>query len=216
MTHPHPNNSDGDPWLDPWLALLRAHGSEHEVLELGCGSGRDTAVLHAAGLQVTAIDADALAIESARRQLPGVRFEVQDLREPFPELATPAGAVLASLCLHYFSWPETEAIVARVHQALRPGGLLLCRVNADDDWHFGANGHEAIEPGLFLVHGQLKRFFSETAMHRLFGSGWTCLSLRKQRIDRYAQPKSVWEFVGLRRDEEAALSPAGQDRRKPC
>ena len=211
MTKTNTTPSTRDPWLAPWMALLHTHGRHGGVLELGCGSGRDTAVLSAAGLAVTAIDADAAAIETAQRSLPETRFLVHDLRQPFPEEALPAGTVLASLCLHYFPWPQTQHLVERIRQALRPGGLLLCRVNADDDWHFGAQGQEALEPGLFLVDGQPKRFFSEQAMHLLFGTGWQWLSLRKQLIDRYDQPKSVWELACLRTPGDAPVSPAGQD-----
>jgi hypothetical protein len=34
-----------DPWLQPWLALVRERAGNAPVLELGCGSGRDTATL---------------------------------------------------------------------------------------------------------------------------------------------------------------------------
>lgn len=42
-----------DPWLDRWLPVIARHSQDASVLELGCGSGHDTATLTAAGFSVT-------------------------------------------------------------------------------------------------------------------------------------------------------------------
>lgn len=184
-----------DPWLDPWLPLLRARAAGRPVLELGCGSGHDTATLLCAGLSVVALDRSADAIESARERAPGARLQVQDLLDPWPVITASAGAVVASLSLHYFPWDTTEQLVARIHQTLRPGGLLLCRLNSTEDHHFGASGHPVIAPHYHRVDGQPKRFFDRADVERLFTAGWRTLSLRASTIHRYAKPKQIWEIA---------------------
>lgn len=42
----------GDPWLERWLPLLAGRCTGAPILELGCGSGQDSAVLAAAGYPV--------------------------------------------------------------------------------------------------------------------------------------------------------------------
>jgi SAM-dependent methyltransferase len=184
-----------DPWLSPWLPLLREHAADQPVLELGCGSGHDTATLLAAGLSVVAMDLSTEAVRQARDRAPGARFHVQDLRDPWPADATNLGGAVASLSLHYFPWHVTQQLVARIHHTLRPGGMLLCRLNSTDDHHFGASGHPAIEPHYYLVDGQPKHFFDRADIDHLFSSGWRTLSVRSPTIHRYAQPKQIWEIV---------------------
>jgi SAM-dependent methyltransferase len=184
-----------DPWLQRWLAPLAEHAGRGPLLEIGCGAGEDTATLQAAGLQVLAFDRSAEAVARARQRVPQARIECRDIRDPLPAEPASLGAVVASLSLHYFSWAETQAIVQRVRDALVPGGLLLCRLNADDDVHYGARGHPQIEPHYFLVNGEPKRFFDEDAVRRLFAQGWTLRSLQRGVTHKYGQPKSLLEVA---------------------
>ena len=182
-----------DPWLDRWLGLIAERAAGLPVLELGCGGGRDTAVLAAAGHRVVAIDLSPRAIANARGRVPAAEFHCQDIRAPWP--IAEAGVVVASLSLHYFPWRETEALVGGIAGVLRPAGLLLCRLNSTNDHNFGASDHPRIDDNFYLVDGAPKRFFDRAAVDRLFASGWRLLSAEEQTIDRYDLPKSVWEVA---------------------
>lgn len=182
-----------DPWLDRWLGLIAERAAGLPVLELGCGGGRDTAVLAAAGHRVVAIDLSPRAIANARARVPAAEFHCQDIRAPWP--IAEAGVVVASLSLHYFPWRETEALVGGIAGVLRPAGLLLCRLNSTNDHNFGASDHPRIDDNFYLVDGAPKRFFDRAAVDRLFASGWRLLSAEEQTIDRYDLPKSVWEVA---------------------
>lgn len=184
-----------DPWLERWLPLIEEKAAGLPILELGCGTGRDTRTLAAAGHRVVGVDASAAALDEAVTRAPSCEVHCQDIRAPFP-IAT-ANVVLASLVLHYFRWPDTVALVGRIHDVLSPGGLLLCRLNSTEDHHFGASGHPEIEPGYYLVDGQAKRFFDRADVDRLFAVGWNVLCLRHELVvGRYGPPKALWE-VGL-------------------
>ena len=108
--------------------------------------------------------------------------------------------VVASLSIHYFSWAETQALVARIRSALRPGGVLLCRLNSDQDHHFGASGHPEIESNFFMVKGEPKRFFNEAAITSLFAEGWNTLSLEHFVTKKYVRSKALWEVILERTD----------------
>jgi SAM-dependent methyltransferase len=189
-----------DDWLDPWLPELAARSAGLPVLEIGCGSGDDTATLAAAGLPVVAFDLSPEAVAAARARVPQATITCQDVRDPFPLGPGAAGAVVASLSLHYFPWTETLALAARIHDVLRPGGLLLCRLNSTEDTHFGARGHRAIEEHFYDVNGAPKRFFDAAGIDRLFAAGWQRLSTRHAVTGKYGLPKSLWEVALLRDD----------------
>lgn len=184
-----------DPWLDRWLPLLRQAAGTRPVLEIGCGSGDDTHTLVQAGCDVVAFDLDAAAAARTQARVPQARVSCQDVRAPFPLGDGEAGAIVASLTLHYFPWAETLDLVARIRRTLAPGGLFLCRLNATDDKHFGAQGHPAIEPHYFLVDGQPKRFFDRPAVDALFADGWRRLSTEHHTTRKYLRSKALWEVV---------------------
>jgi SAM-dependent methyltransferase len=188
-----------DHWLERWLPLLIARAGTQPVLEIGCGSGEDTATLVRAGLKVIALDRSATAVAKARARVPEARIECQDVRELFPSGAINLGAVVASLSLHYFAWLETLALVSRARDALHSGGLLLCRLNSTEDHNHGASGHPQIEPNFYMVNGEPKRFFDEKSVLELFATGWRRLSVEHFVTHKYAMPKALWEVV-LERD----------------
>lgn len=184
-----------DNWLDRWLPLAVARAGGAPVLEVGCGHGDDTVSLAAAGLRVIAFDLSAAAVGIAKTRVPSASIECRDIRDALPRQARELGVVVASLSLHYFGWSETLEIAKRLRAALRPGGVLLCRLNSTEDKNFGAYGHPEIELNFFMVNGEPKRFFDAPSVHSLFSAGWTFHSLEHFTTYKYLKPKSLWEAV---------------------
>ena len=202
MTSAAAPGTSTDPWLERWLALVAERAGTDPVLELGCGTGPDSAVLAGAGLRVVGIELSSDAVTAARVRVPhGAEFHCGDFRDaPFPLPAGDAegsvGVVLASLSLHYFAWDETLALVRRIHGVLRPGGVLLCRLNSVNDIQHGASGPPPEgKDSFYLVDGVPKRFFDRAAVERLFADGWRMLHLEELTVHRYEQPKVLWEAV---------------------
>lgn len=184
-----------DPWLNRWLPLVKERASGTSTLEIGCGHGDDTAVLVKAGLDVVAFDLSALSVGIARKRVPSAQIECQDICEPFPTLAKAPGVVVASLSLHYFDWKQTIEIVGRIHALLKPGGVLMCRLNSTEDNNFGAQGHAEIEPNFYSVNGEPKRFFDQVSVDDLFAIGWNSLSVEHMTTSKYVRSRALWEAV---------------------
>jgi SAM-dependent methyltransferase len=183
-----------DAWLSRWLPLLR-RSPARPVLELGCGRGRDTAVMVAAGCAVVAADRDIDALRECGERVPEARRVQLDLgAPPLPFLSERFPVVVASLSLHYFRWDVTVALAGEIARCLEPTGSLLVRLNSTEDVHHGAGAPEEIEPGLKLVEGAPKRFFDRAAVEALL-RGWRIELLEHSTIDRYDQPKRVWEAL---------------------
>jgi SAM-dependent methyltransferase len=188
-----------DPWLSRWLPLIAQATNGGPLLEIGCGSGADTSELMRNGLHVVAFDLSPEAVQAAKRAAPSASITVQSVTDPFPLEGTGLGAVIASLSLHYFTWAQTISMAARIHSTLKPGGLFLCRLNSSEDKNFGSIGNPEIEPGLYLVNGQPKRFFSKADVEKMFFQGWKQLSCEQTSSRKYGLQKHMWE-VAVRRD----------------
>jgi trans-aconitate 2-methyltransferase len=102
------------------LDLLAPRPGER-ILDLGCGTGHLTARITEAGAEAVGIDSSSAMIEDARRLYPHIRFEFADARSfAFPD---PFDAVFSNAVLHWIK--EPEPVIARVRDALRPGGRFV-------------------------------------------------------------------------------------------
>lgn len=110
-------------------ACLRAHGSGARVLDLGCGTGRDAAHLHAAGRTVTGADLSDAMLRYAARHHPGPRYLRADLRRfDLGEGCFDAVVCLDSALLYCRTDAELTGFLASCHRALAPGGLLVAEM----------------------------------------------------------------------------------------
>jgi len=186
----------GDLWLAKWTGMITDQTPVSAILELGCGTGRDTRYLAEQGFtDITATDLSREALAECATKVPSAHLICHDLREPLPFSDNRFNVVIASLCLHYFAWDTTEDILRGIHRCLVPGGFLLCRLNSTRDVHYGAEGHQEIARHYYEVNGKPKRFFDRQDIDALFGTGWIRLSTVEMSIDRYEMPKVVWEVV---------------------
>ncbi len=187
-----------DPWLEPFLPRLGRAGGR--VLDAGCGSGADAAMLAAAGFHVVACDR---LQPPGARWLPPVSFLLADLQR-LPLRAATFNAVIASLSLHYLPWRETLATFRSLGALVQEGGCFLFRVNASDDVHHGAGQGEELEPGFFRVpaalvsHSATKRFFTGEDVRAVVPPGFAIEHLAHRTILRYQHPKQVWECLLVR------------------
>jgi SAM-dependent methyltransferase len=134
--------------------ILRGNiAPEMRVLDAGCGYGRNLVHLLREGCEVFAVDADAAAISHVRRLsaslstgLPAENFQVSSIEEmPFP--IEFADVVICSAVLHFARDEDHfRAMLTRLWRALRPGGMLFCRLGSRIGMDF-----ERVRDGIFLV-----------------------------------------------------------------
>lgn len=106
------------------------------VVDLGCGTGRLTAELHArlGAAETLGIDrSPAMLAEAAALDVPGLRFEDGDIAEFSGELPDEGAwdVVFANASLQWV--PDHAAVLARWRRLLRPGGQLAVQVPANLD-----------------------------------------------------------------------------------
>lgn len=105
-----------------------------QLLDAGCGAGRNIAYLMQAGVQVYGVDISTEAIEQTRRlasemapTLPARNFVATDL-DALPFENEKFDVVLCSAVLHFARSEEHfKGIVQELWRVLKPGGMLFAR-----------------------------------------------------------------------------------------
>lgn len=178
-----------DPWLEEHADLLRPG---LRALELGCGSGEDTAELVRMGIEVIALDRSLAQLRRTRERAPGVRLVRRDMRAGLPFGDGRFDLVVSSLAIHYFDWATTCRIADEIARVLRPGGWLLCRVNHVGDVNFEYGAGRELEPEFFEVRpGHTKRFFSEAALRELLAPRFEVDSIAPRVSTRWSMQKQT-------------------------
>lgn len=112
----------------PAMLELAGDVAGRRILDAGCGSGPLFAALRDRGATVTGLDASAVMLAIARRQLGSdAELPVADLSHRLPLADHTFDDVVASLVLHYLQdWGPTLTELRRV---LKPGGRLLVSID---------------------------------------------------------------------------------------
>ena len=154
------------------LETFRSAGVK-EVLELGCGQGRDAWLFAREGLKVIALDYSESGICQMRekaKQLclePNVECVLQDVRSGLPLSDASVDAVYSHMFLTMeLGENEIRFIMGECRRVLRPGGLNIFSVRNDHDPHFQKGVHRGEDmwqsPAGFVVH-----FFSKEKIERM-------------------------------------------------
>jgi SAM-dependent methyltransferase len=97
-----------------------------QILDAGCGTGRNLPPILAAGGQPIGIDLSIGMLKVAKRNLPGAPLAVADLQKPYPFRASQFDAVLCALIGEHLD--DLPATFREMNQVLKPGGRLVFSV----------------------------------------------------------------------------------------
>ncbi|MNR87417.1 putative S-adenosylmethionine-dependent methyltransferase [compost metagenome] len=130
-----------------------------DVLEIGCGTGKNTEVISGVAKSVQALDLSKGMLAQARERvsLPSVHFTQANLLEQWPVADSSIDFVLGNLVLEHVQ--DLHFIFTEAHRALRPGGrMLVCELHPTKQI-LGAKAHfiefdtgEGIQPPVYY-HG---------------------------------------------------------------
>ena len=138
-------------WARGVLDRLALNGDE-TVLDAGCGSGRVTQML-AERLprgRVIAVDAAPSMVHEARAKL-GEAVEVRQVELTALDLDAEVDAVFSNAVFHWVG--DHDALFARLHAALRPGGRLVAQCGgAGNVQRFHDVAREVAARDLFAEH----------------------------------------------------------------
>lgn len=108
--------------VEQWSRTLRIGAT---VMELACGGGYPiTRVLHAAGLQLWAVDSSATRIAEFRMRFPGIQVQCATVQESDFFGLQYDGAVAIGL-IFLLTEQEQTNLISRISGVLRPGARFL-------------------------------------------------------------------------------------------
>lgn len=95
------------------------------ILEIGCGTGKNTSLLAQIGEQVLSLDFSEAMIAKARAKTPGenVTFKIADLNQPWPCEDQSADLITCNLVLEHVA--DLSFVFAEVARVLTAGGQFL-------------------------------------------------------------------------------------------
>ncbi|MBV7517338.1 bifunctional 2-polyprenyl-6-hydroxyphenol methylase/3-demethylubiquinol 3-O-methyltransferase UbiG [Ensifer sp. ENS12] len=161
-------------------AFMRKLPPGAAVLDLGCGGGHDSLAMLGHGLDVTACDGSAeLAREAEHRidrKVEVVRFQEIDWQERFD-------GIWAEASLLHVPRAELADVLARIRQALRPGGFLQASFKA----------------GKVEGHDRFGRYYNypsaEWLRDRFEDAGWSDIQMREADGGGYDGEPTRWLHV---------------------
>lgn len=179
----HPNDQ-----LRAFLAALPAGA---RILELGTGGGDDARFMLAQGFDVQPTDASPKLAEQATAR---IGRPVRIMR--FDELTEHAAydGVWASACLLHAPQAELTADLARIHSALRPGGLFVASFKAGTGEGRDTFGRYYNYPDRLTLEG-----------HYAAAAPWFELAIAERNGSGYDNQPTLWYCVTARKSASAGL-----------
>ena len=129
--------------------LVRAAGGG-PVADVGCGPGRITAYLRELSVDTFGIDLSPAMIGVARRDHPGLRFEVGSMTDLDLADSSVAGLVAWYSLIHVPA-DEISSVFAQFRRVLRPGGPLLISFHIGNESRLKTQGYGG-HPMKIYVH----------------------------------------------------------------
>ncbi|SNT55548.1 Methyltransferase domain-containing protein [Asanoa hainanensis] len=126
------------------------------VADVGCGPGHVTAQLAKRGVDAYGIDLSPAMVEVARRDHPGLRFEVGTMTAL--DLADDALAgLLAFWSLVHVPEADLPAILREFHRVVRPGGQVLLGFHVGDSSIHKTEGYGGHPMNVYVYRRPLAR-----------------------------------------------------------
>jgi SAM-dependent methyltransferase len=146
----------------------------HDVIDLGCGEGRNTRILAQRGARVTGVDISSRMISAAREmedsERLGIRYEVSSFSslEMFADnIFSTAVSTMALMESPHFDRAAKEA-----YRILRPGGFLYfsvlhpCYWTLGSRWHFNEQG---LDVGILVTDYWIEHSYVEVGRFSFVG-----------------------------------------------
>jgi SAM-dependent methyltransferase len=165
-----------------------------QVLELGCGQGRDSLFFASKGLEVYAIDSSKVAIENLRIKAKGLNLDKKlkniDEVKGLPFLDNHFDAVYSHMFYNMgFTDDELKILYSESKRVLKNKGLLSFSVRSDKDIMYKKG--TKIEENIYDINGFHIRFFTKQDIEFFMKDKFESLKI----IEDYEEPASLYFVI---------------------
>lgn len=177
-------------YLPKFAKLLRKIKAKN-VLDLGCGTGRNTIALARMGFKVYGIDIVPKAVRMAKAWLKheNLRADIKigDIYKKLPYRNNFFDGVISIAVLHHAKVFQIKKLIKELEKVMRAGGILMVQVPKKEKTRFRED--KEIEPGTFLrlkgsEKGVLHHVFANKEELKSFFPDFKILDIRQVPIDK--------------------------------
>lgn len=147
--HDYPSDMQRE-WVARVLRLIPPGGS---VLDAPCGTGKYFPLVAAAGHRVAGVDQSAGMLAEARRR--GIAFSLEHRALQDLSYAREFDAVLTVDTMENIPPEDWPVVLANVHRAVRPGGVMYLTVEEVDQSKIGQAFESLSARGLPVLRGEI-------------------------------------------------------------
>lgn len=130
------------------------------ILDLGCGSGRDSMFFTKKGFEVVSLDIFINASQQEKLKKAGIKFMNKDIKN-IKFKPKSFDVIYAHLSLHYFDDKTTDKVLNNLYNILKPGGYIFIKCKSTSDKFFGKG--KKIEKN-YYDFGHKRHFFTKECM----------------------------------------------------
>ena len=169
------------------------------LLEVGCGSGRDSFYFAEHGYSVLATDFSEVAVEKNKEkyQSENLSFEVLNISNKTSFKDNSFDVIYSRLSLHYFRDTDTKNIFEELHRILKPSGYLCFVCKSTEDPLYG-NGTE-IEKDMFESDGHIRHFFSEGYARECLREKFRIIEIESGKESFYSYPSAFVKVIAQKK-----------------
>lgn len=153
------------------------------ILELGCGNGRDSLFFHQSGLNVTAIDASDRVISDLRKKNRdgNICFICDDFVCSSAIFAGQYDYCYSRFSLHAINEMQEEEVIHNVYRILKTGGLFFIEVRSIHDELYGKG--EMVGRNAYTYDGHYRRFIVQEELEDRLKKAGFLIIYSEENID---------------------------------
>ena len=184
----------------PTILALEAHeliknNSITNILELGCGQGRDSLFFANFGHNVIATDISENAINFVKKikneqNIKNLELYLHDTLNAFTFNNSKFGLVYSNLALQFFDLNQLSQIFSNIKKTMKPDSFFLFSTKKSGDKYF--NFGNKISENSFEYNGITRFFFSKSELENILKNYFTIISFEDDSHVNSDETKSVW------------------------
>ena len=190
----------------PTILALEAHeliknNSITNILELGCGQGRDSLFFANFGHNVIATDISENAINSVKKikneqNIENLELHLHDTLNPFNFTDLKFELIYSNLALQFFNLKQLSGILSNIKKIMKPNSFFLFSTKKSGDKYF--NFGNKISENSFEYNGITRFFFNKSELENILKNHFTIISFEDDSHVNSDKTESVWWKILVR------------------
>ena len=190
----------------PTILALEAHeliknNSITNILELGCGQGRDSLFFANFGHNVIATDISENAINSVKKikneqNIGNLELHLHDSLNPFNFTDLKFELIYSNLALQFFNLKQLSGILSNIKKIMKPNSFFLFSTKKSGDKYF--NFGNKLSENSFEYNGITRFFFNKSELENILKNHFTIISFEDDSHVNSDKTESVWWKILVR------------------